>query len=102
MTQRLTTRGVRTAQAIRDREDFVTRGALKGENVSTGIGLMRWAGRLSGPDADRFFVDQPRIRYVVWSYSTPIAWWCTDIGWHKVSQKFSPTTSKHQGNLYLI
>lgn len=33
--------------------------------------------------------------YVVWSYSTPIAW-CVNGTWHAVTQKFSRTTSRHQ------
>ena len=102
---RLTTRCIRTAQAIRDREDFRTSGALMGE--ATGR-LGRWdSGRLSGPDLDQFYLDAPFIDYAVWSYSTPIAWHWTNekagtSGWHKVAQKFSTTTSKHQSNLYLI
>lgn len=40
--------------------------------------------------------------FVVYSYSTPIAFWNETYGWHKVDQKFSPTTSKHQSRLYLI
>lgn len=98
--QKLTTRGTATAEAIRDRQDFDTHGALKGRNVRS---CTAWdAGRLTGPDLVRFNDDCSHILYVVWSYATPIAW-CTLSGrWHKVAQKFSSTTSKHQGNLYLI
>lgn len=34
--------------------------------------------------------------YIVYSYGTPIAWFSLLEGWYVVSQKFSPTTSKHQ------
>jgi hypothetical protein len=101
---RLTTRSIRTAQAIRDREDFRTSGALYGEEIGR---MHRWqSGLLSGDDLDQFYLDMGHIDYVVMSYSTPIAWhWTAEdgsTGWHKVAQKFSSTTSKHQGNLYLI
>lgn len=97
---RLTTRSRATAEAIRDRQDFTTSGALRGENVN---GLSNWdSGYLRGDDRDVFNQDAPYIKYVVWSYGTPIAWWSLDQGWYVVKAKFSPTTSKHQGNLYLI
>jgi hypothetical protein len=41
--------------------------------------------------------DRPELVYVVYSYRTPIAWHTDAEGWYVVSQKFSPTTSKHQG-----
>lgn len=34
--------------------------------------------------------------YVVYSYGTPIAY-SQDGAWYVVNQKFSPTTSRHQG-----
>ena len=98
--KRLTTRSQATAIAIRDREPFTTSGSLKGEVVS---GLTSWdSGRLSGPDLDRFHEDKSRIEYVVFSFATPIAWITEEGEWYIVRAKFSPTTSKHQGNLYLI
>ena len=98
--QKISSKSIRVAEAIRDREDFDTHGALKGRNVRS---CTAWdAGRLTGPDYEAFTVDASAIRYVVWSYATPIAW-CTLSGrWHKVEQKFSMTTSHHQGRLYLI
>lgn len=102
--KRLTTRGIATAEAIRDREDFRTSGSLYGESCSLGS---YDRGRLSGEDLTQFYADCGSIRYVVMSYATPIAWWVpaseTDKGgWYKVKAKFSVTTTKHQGNLYLI
>jgi hypothetical protein len=101
--KRLTTRSIATATAIRDREDFRTSGSLMGE--STG-GFGRYdRGRLSGPDAEQFLLDCSFIDYIVKSYATPIAWHVSgpDLDrWHVVTQKFSSTTTKHQGNLYLI
>ena len=101
MTQRLTTRSIATAQAIRDRENFVTSGSMHGEGLTTSNYV--YSGHLNDKEAEVLRVDSMAgvIDYVVWSYSTPIAWHRTDGTWHKVSQKFSRTTTKHQGNLYL-
>jgi len=99
---RLTTRSIRTAEHIRDRKAFTTSGSLSGRVLPDG-GLGYWdSGRLRGPDEDRFRQDCGGITYVVWSYATPIAWYTEGRGWHVVEQKFSLTTTKHQGNLYLI
>lgn len=104
MVQRLTTRGIRTATAIRDRESFVTSGSLSGRTVPDG-GLgpgIAYNSRLDGDDYYAFLDQCYDIDYVVFSYATPIAWHSVKHGWHKVAQKFSPTTGKHQSNLYLI
>lgn len=83
------------AQAIGNRETFKTYGALRAENVT---GLSVWdSGRLSGDDLDKFREDPRSIRYVVYSYNTPIAWVMADGEVYRVAQKFSVTTSKHQG-----
>ena len=51
-------------------------------------------GYLIGRDCDRYYEDQHTMDYIVYSYSTPIAWHTLE-GWYVVSQKFSVTTSKH-------
>lgn len=94
--KRLTTRSIATAQAIANREPFKTSGALFADTYSHGT-----AGYLSREELDAYHADLIDIDYIVYSYSTPIAWH-TPSGWHVVKQKFSPTTSKHQGNLYLV
>lgn len=94
----LTTRGPAAAKAIRDRVPFRTHGALSAEAGVPGINR---AGRLTGADLDKFYGERVAIDYAVWSYATPIAWH-TPTGWHRVIQKFSRTTSQHQGKLYLI
>jgi len=98
--KQLTTRGPLAAQAIRDREDFNTHGALKGRRQSP-LGYYN-TGRLRGADREIFLADSDTIDYVVTSYDTPIAWHSETSGWYIVKQKFSVTTSKHQGTLYLI
>lgn len=96
---KLASHGYGVAVAIRDRVTFDTYGSLHAENVN---GLGPWdSGRLEGPDHEKFREDMGKIDYVVYSYNTPIAWHA-DGHWHKVAQKFSVTTSKHQGKLYLI
>lgn len=94
----LSSRSIAVAEAIRDREPFKTYGALKATSQSVG----RWdSGRLTGDDHDRFRADMATITYVVWSYNTPIAWVANGVP-YRVRQKFSMTTSHHQGKLYLL
>lgn len=82
------------ATKIANRETF------KGNNL-VGVERPNYAGWLSG-DERRLFIEQVAdMDYVVYSYGTPIAWH-TPTGWYKVAQKFSVTTSRHQGRLYKI
>jgi hypothetical protein len=55
-------------------------------------------GRLNAEESAKLTADfaQALDGFVVFSYSTPVAWFTTLGGWYVVSQKFSPTTSKHQ------
>jgi hypothetical protein len=107
---RLTTRGIATAQAIGNRQPFTTSGSLCAKtygqvNPVTSIreGAGPWdCGRLSESERDAWNADMSQIVYVVYSYATPIAWVTADGSVHRVAQKFSVTTSKHQGNLYLL
>jgi hypothetical protein len=94
MSKVLTTRSIATADAIRNREEFKTHGSLMGTTHKSG------AGRLNREENDLFVNDWCDIDYVVYSYATPIAWHNSKTGWHIVNQKFSVTTTKHQGNLY--
>lgn len=99
--KRLTTRSIATAEAIRDRIEFRTSGALRGEAHSPTSHYL-YSGHLSYDEGMVLHEDlQTGIDYVVWSYSTPIAWHRVDGTWHIVTEKFSRTTTKHQGNLYL-
>lgn len=104
MTKKLSTRSIATAEAIGRRETFDTYGSLRGERRNPADNRFSvWdSGRLSGRDLEQFRTDLPVIDYIVFSYATPIAWTTTDGRVHKVTQKFSVTTSKHQGNLYLL
>ncbi len=102
--KRLTTRGIKTATAILNREPFNTSGSLTARIVD---GLGNWdSGRLYGEDLDLFRAQCDTINYVVYSYATPIAWhWALDNGtadWYVAKGKWSLTTSKHQSNLYMV
>jgi hypothetical protein len=92
---RLTTRGPRTAQAIANREPFTTSGALRGESRNPGYYV--YPGQLPRELA----AGLESADYVVFSYSTPIAWHGPD-GWTVPAVRYSITTSRHQGNLYAI
>jgi tellurite resistance-related uncharacterized protein len=63
-------------------------------------GLGKWAtlGELKGAEVLRFMEDSDATDYIVFSYETPIAWH-TPAGWYMVEQKFSQTTSCHQGQV---
>lgn len=95
--ERVSSRGYRVAELIRDRVPFKTSGALKSSEFSLGVGILSDAA-----DLTRWHQDANGVTYVVYSYDTPIAWYTPDRGWYKVGQRFSVTTSKHQGKLYLI
>ena len=94
----LETRGRRTAEAIGNHEEFNTGGSLCARRSVRGID----SGRLPRDWAARFDSDRDRIVYVVVSYITPIAWVLDDGTVRIPNVKFSVTTTKHQGNLYLL
>lgn len=83
---------------IRDRQPFNTYGALRGTKRD-----VFGAGRLAREHRALWERDRNDLTYVVWSYSTPIAWHTEEHGWYVPDQTFSATTSiKHQSKLYLI
>lgn len=84
--------------AIETRQPFRTSGALRGDDRATCTSSVQ-SGLLAGDDYIRFIQDSPQITYWVTSYNTPIYWVTTDGTAYRVKQKFSATTSKHQGAL---
>lgn len=94
------------------REDFTTSGSMRGEWHRAGM----WGeemGRLNPEERNAVsaFMDGARANdrasvFVVYSYATPIAFSYDDVNGKRidyhVKQRFSVTTSKHQGRLYLI
>jgi hypothetical protein len=79
---------------ISTRQEFKA-SALSGVNANES-GLLGSFGRLNAEEFAQFKQDEIRVDYIVYSYGTPIAWH-TLGGWYVVEQKFSQTTSKHQG-----
>lgn len=102
-----------TRQAIANREEFETSGALRGTHA------IYFEGKLRGASLDKFWRDRSRIDYAVISYRTPIAWHVQTCGchlsadgksghfsacdpedqkgrWVVVGDKFTYTTTTHQ------
>jgi hypothetical protein len=94
--KRISSRGADVALTISHREPFVTSGALKGGDLAH-----MGPGRLTGDDLAAFRRDRDAITYAVYSYVTPIAWFANEQ-WHRVEQRFTVTTAKHQSRLYMI
>jgi hypothetical protein len=83
-----------------DREPFNTHGEMHGNKVnwhSAYMALSRPGCRLPSKYHDSFM----NAEYAVYSYNTPIAWYGPD-GWTFPEEKYSATTSRHQGRLYFI
>lgn len=70
---------------------------FRGEPMSPRSGALVFSGRMPHEDAERL-ADATGVDYVVWSYSTPIAWH-DEQGWHVPDARYSPTTSQHQGTV---
>lgn len=84
------------ATVLANREPFKTGGALSGESYEGGTPPWGW-GRL---DYD-YRESVKQADYVVWSYSTPIAWHGPD-GWHMPDESYSPTTTSHQSKIFFV
>lgn len=101
MPTKISSRGMDVPRYIAERKDFQTYGALRGGTYWRGAGWLPTNHQLPPEWRDRFMADTRNVHvYVVWSYETPIAWY-TEAGWVVPPVKYSVTTSKHQGRLYL-
>ena len=79
---------------IRERKPFMSHtGNFSGRDHS-GIHV---SGRLPSSEKESFYaaVDDPQ-GYVVYSYSTPIAWYTQADGWIISGTRYSVSTSRHQ------
>ena len=94
MTTRISSRSRELRTLVEARKPFKTHGALYATTSPVGSG---W---LQGADLERFLADRNTMDYAVVSYDTPIGWNSAN-GWYRVAQKFSRTTSVHQGKLPL-
>jgi hypothetical protein len=92
--ERISSRSFKVYTLIETRQEFTTHGAL-------------WAAWDSHPETGRLPAEyRQQLRqhhgqpvYVVYSYATPIAWWCEGTGWVVPDTRYSATTSKHQGTV---
>ena len=81
-----------TRHAIRDRRDFATSGALRGERGN----YVSSFSHLRGEALEAWERDVDRVSYVVYSYETPIAWFVEGQGWVLNRRSYSVTTTSHQ------
>lgn len=94
--------GPAVATAIRDRRPFTTStGSLQGRVPETYAFSL---GRMNDTERAMLERDGADVTYIVYSYSTPIAWYVgAEDRWHVVEQKFTRTTeSRHKPLLYLV
>ncbi len=97
MTKRYATRDAR--KAIAKREEFITHGAMSGKRVrSLGTGLLPNSERDKFEAAVKHATNYGTGVYVVFSYSTPIAWENADGTLYVPEVKYSVTTSRHQSH----
>lgn len=85
------------ARAIADRMTFRA-GALSGERFNRGSSTHE--GAMHNQDTYALWLMDcraDRVAYVVRSYYTPIAWFTVDRGWIVPEDRYSVTTSRHQG-----
>jgi len=77
-------------EAIQNRTNFIA------SSLSGWEGRSSTYGQLSQDEIEQYESVKDSIDFVVLSYRTPIAWH-SSAGWYMVKQKFSTTTSRHQG-----
>lgn len=97
--RRITTRdSLGIAKAVEAREAFKTRGALAGHALADSERVTFRHGRLPRAHSDALdtATRDGRIRYVISSYGTPIAWQYINGVWSVPSARYSVTTSRHQ------
>ena len=88
---------LQAAELVKDRKDFVC-GNVKGN--SERIGPFN-TGQMSNADAALICADRDADDlYIVWSYSTPIAWFANGK-WNVPEAGYSQTTKKQKTRLRL-
>jgi hypothetical protein len=78
------------SEAIQNRSNFIA------SSLSGWEGRSNTYGQLNPEEIAQYEAVKDSMDYVVLSYRTPIAWHSSE-GWYMVKQKFSVTTSRHQG-----
>jgi hypothetical protein len=87
--------------ALNHRRTFRTSGALSGQAYVPDAARYASVGQLRGDELAKFRAERAGATFIVFSYSTPIAWE-VDGKVYVVSQRFSMTTSHHQGKLWAL
>lgn len=92
------------AAAAATRKALAGRKAFKraGFGMSAVEGYPSTAGQLPEPFRHEFWASRLEIVYTVLSYETPILWVLADGTVVQPDVRYSPTTSQHQGMLYLV
>ena len=95
---RVSNSGAAVVTAIAERMDFQGSN-LRGERVGRALRRSFGTGRASRDTVDAMDAawNADTLDYVVYSYATPIAWHDTVSGWHVPSDRYSVSTSRHQG-----
>lgn len=98
MTAKLTTRSPwwEFQPVVEAREPFKTSGAFRAQ-VAEDTAWTTEVGRLPG----EYHESCREADYIVYSYGTPIAWHGPD-GWTFPDEKYSVTTSRHQGKIFFV
>lgn len=73
-------------------EPFTTSGALRGVSMPSHVSM--------GSLPRQWHESASKAHYVVYSYSTPIAWYVPRVGWIHPNEKYSVTTSRHQSKVF--
>lgn len=81
-------------KALTEHLDFKTSGSFRGEQTNS----IESVGWLNDTERERLEEDvKAGIKFVVYSYWTPIAWVRKDGEVYRVKQKFTNTTGRHKG-----
>lgn len=84
--------------AIANCEDFQNNGgSFEGKRLGESGAAHLHMGRLRGTFAAYLQGRGEKVAYLVTSYGTPIAWYDVEAGWTIPPNKYSTTTSRHQG-----
>lgn len=97
---KISSRSTALPDMIAQRVPFQTYGALMA--ISRSENAVGKYLPFTGSLPQEFIPSAEKASYVVFSYSTPIAWWSREDGWTVPATKYSRTTSTHQGKLYRI
>lgn len=92
---KISSRSTEVTRRIADRIPFQTYGALMA--ISRSANAVGKRLPFTGQLPSQYIESAERASYVVYSYSTPIAWWSEEDGWSRPEVKYSVTTSVHQG-----